>query len=93
VRRFPFTASYARSSLSPLGCGGGDEATAGYHLVPIARIIEVGTDRRVMLDENFIPALLRAQSKFGPQDKTGILTLRIAGSFPNLAMTLWALKR
>jgi type VI secretion system protein ImpJ len=34
------------------------DAIAGYHLVPVARIIEVGTDRRVMLDENFIPACI-----------------------------------
>jgi type VI secretion system protein ImpJ len=26
-------------------------------------------------------------------EQTGILTLHIAGTFPNLAMTLWALKR
>lgn len=32
------------------------EAAAGYHLIPVARIVEVGTDRTVLLDESFIPA-------------------------------------
>ena len=34
------------------------DATAGYHLIPVARIVEVGTDRTVLLDENFIPACI-----------------------------------
>lgn len=32
------------------------EPSAGYHLIPVARIVEVGTDRTVLLDESFIPA-------------------------------------
>lgn len=32
------------------------EASVGYHLIPIARVREVRTDRTVLLDDNFIPA-------------------------------------
>lgn len=34
------------------------ETSAGYHLIPVARIVEVTTDRSILLDENFVPACI-----------------------------------